>query len=216
MNSYPITKNSKIKRIAEKATYDTETIHQIIDEALFCHIGIIHNDRPVVIPTIHARMNDHLMFHGSNASRLIKTSDQNDICVTITLLDGLVIGRSHFHHSMNYRSVVLFGKGEIIKDHEERMDAFHAISHHFAPGRWNDARKPNESELKQKAILKMKIDSASAKISNKFSTDEDEDYKLNYWAGIIPVNQTYGMPENDPHLKEGIILPEYLKNFKRN
>lgn len=215
MNSYPINSQNKVKRIANKADYSNETINAIIDEALFCHIGIIHDEKPVVIPTIHARMDDHLIFHGAIASRLINTSDQNDMCVTITLLDGLVIGRSHFHHSMNYRSVVLFGKGELISDLDERMEAFHVLSNHIAPGRWNDARKPNESELKQTAVLKMKIDSASAKISNKYPTDEDEDYALDYWAGIIPIDQTYGEPKNDPQLKDGIELPEYLKNYSR-
>mgnify|MGYP000374312411 CR=1 FL=1 len=216
MNSYPIAQENKVKRIAEKAAYDKETIHQIIDEALFCHIGIIHDGKPVVIPTIHARTGDHLIFHGSKASRLIKSSDQNDICITITLLDGLVIGRSHFHHSMNYRSVVLFGKADIISDEQERIAAFHALSNHIAPGRWNDARKPNESELKQTAVLKMKIDSASAKISNKFPTDEEEDYELSYWAGIIPINQSFGEPKDDPQLKKGIEVPEYLKNYCRD
>jgi nitroimidazol reductase NimA-like FMN-containing flavoprotein (pyridoxamine 5'-phosphate oxidase superfamily) len=166
MNTYPVTGQNKVKRISEKADYSKETIHSIIDEALYCNIGIIQNGKPFVIPTIHARMGDSLVFHGSNASRLIKTSNNNNICVTITLLDGLVVARSHFHSSMNYRSVVLFGKGEIINDNIERMAAFKAIIEHFAPGRWNDARQPNEAELKQTAILKMTIDAASAKISS--------------------------------------------------
>ncbi len=216
MNQYSINSINKVKRISEKADYSKKTIHAIIDEALFCHIGIIHNDKPIVIPTIHARMDDQLIFHGANASRLIRTSDQCNICVTITLLDGLVIARSHFHHSMNYRSVVLFGKAEIISDDLERMDAFKAITEHVSPGRWNDARKPNEIELKQTAVLKMPIDNASAKISEKFPSDEDDDYALDYWAGIIPVNQSYGEPENDPELKDGIELPEYLKGYTRS
>jgi len=216
MNQYSINSINKVKRISKKADYSKKTIHQIIDEALFCHIGIIHNDKPIVIPTIHARMDDQLIFHGANASRLIRTSDQSNICVTITLLDGLVMARSHFHHSMNYRSVVLFGKAEIISDELERMNAFKAITEHIAPGRWNDARKPNEIELKQTAVLKMPIDNASAKIGSKFPIDEDDDYALDYWAGIIPVNQSYGEPENDPDLKDGIELPEYLKNYTRD
>ena len=192
MNTFNISNRNKVKRISKKADYNKETIHAIIDEALFCHIGIIHNDKPVVIPTIHARMGNDLIFHGSNASRLINTSNQIDICVTITLLDGLVIGRSHFHHSMNYRSVVLFGQGEIITDKKKRMDAFEAITEHIAPGRWNDARQPNEIELKKTAVLKMPIDDASAKISSKFPEDETEDYALDVWAGIIPITQSFG------------------------
>ncbi|MBC8323963.1 MAG: pyridoxamine 5'-phosphate oxidase family protein, partial [Candidatus Marinimicrobia bacterium] len=197
MNTFNISNRNKVKRISKKADYNKETIHAIIDEALFCHIGIIHNDKPVVIPTIHARMGNDLIFHGSNASRLINTSNQIDICVTITLLDGLVIGRSHFHHSMNYRSVVLFGQGEIITDKKKRMDAFEAITEHIAPGRWNDARQPNEIELKKTAVLKMPIDDASAKISSKFPEDETEDYALDVWAGIIPITQSFGEPKND-------------------
>ncbi len=215
MNDYPISNRSKVKRISEKADYSKETIHGIIDEALYCNIGIIQNGKPFVIPTIHARMGNSLVFHGSNASRLIKTAKNNDICVTITLLDGLVLARSHFHSSMNYRSVVLFGKGEVITDKQERLSAFQAIIEHITPGRWNDARKPNEIELKQTAIIKMNIDAASAKISSKTPKDDDEDYNLNYWAGVIPITRTYGEATDDPLLNKEIQLPEYLKNYSR-
>ena len=215
MESYKITKQNKLIRISKKADYSKETIHAIIDEALFCHLGIIHDGKPVVIPTIHARMGNDLIFHGSGASRLIKSSHNTDMCVTITLMDGLVLARSHFNSSMNYRSGVLFGQGEMITDKKERMDAFEAITEHIAPGRWNDARQPNQIELKQTAVLKMPIDEASAKISSKFPEDETEDYDLNVWAGIIPINQTFGEPKDDPQLKDGIDLPEYLKKYNR-
>lgn len=213
MKSYPISSVNKVKRIAKKAVYDRKTIYSIIDEALFCHIGFIYNNQPVVIPTIHARIKDHLVFHGSNASRLIKTANNNHLCVTITILDGLVLARSHFNSSMNYRSVVLFGKGELIADETERWEAFKTITEHLMPGRWNDARQPNKKELKQTAVLKMKIDSASAKISDKFPEDEPEDYDLNFWAGIIPIKQFLGQPINDPKIKSGVDLPEYLKDL---
>ncbi len=215
MSSFSVEDRNKVKRISNKGDYSKETINAIIDEGLFCHLGIIHDGRPVVIPTIHARMGENLVFHGSNASRLIKASKENDMCVTITLLDGLVMARSLFNSSMNYRSVVLFGKGEIIEDHDERMDAFKAITDHIAPGRWDDARQPNETELKQTAVLKMPMDSASAKVSAGPPEDEDEDYDLNYWAGVIPITQVYGSPENDPLLKEWINVPEYLKDYSR-
>ncbi len=216
MNTYPDNGQNKVKRISEKADYSKETIHAIIDEALYCNIGIIQDGHPFVIPTIHARMGDSLVFHGSNASRLIKTSINNDICVTITLLDGLVLARSHFHSSMNYRSVVLFGKGEILTDHQERLAAFEAIINHLTPGRWDDARQPNEIELKQTAIIKMNINAASAKISSKTAKDDEEDYDLNYWAGVIPITQAYENPVDDSRLKKGINLPGYLKNYSRN
>ena len=215
MKTYPISNRNRVKRISNKSDYSKETVHAIIDEALFCHLGIIHDGKPVVIPTIHARMGDHIVFHGSNASRLLKISNNNEICVTITLLDGLVMARSLFNSSMNYRSAVIFGKGEIIKDHNERMAAFKSITDHIAPGRWDDARQPNNSELKQTSVVRMPIDEASAKISMGPPDDEDEDYALDYWAGVIPINQTYGEPESDPILQEGITIPGYLKNYCR-
>ena len=215
MKTYPISNRNRVKRISNKSDYSKETVHAIIDEALFCHLGIIHDGKPVVIPTIHARMGDHIVFHGSNASRLLKISNNNEICVTITLLDGLVMARSLFNSSMNYRSAVIFGKGEIIKDHDERMAAFKSITDHIAPGRWDDARQPNNSELKQTSVVRMPIDEASAKFSMGPPDDEDEDYALDYWAGVIPINQTYGEPESDPILQEGITIPDYLKNYCR-
>jgi nitroimidazol reductase NimA-like FMN-containing flavoprotein (pyridoxamine 5'-phosphate oxidase superfamily) len=215
MKTYPISNRNRVKRISNKSDYSKETVHAIIDEALFCHLGIIHDGKPVVIPTIHARMGDQIVFHGSNASRLLKISNNNEICVTITLLDGLVMARSLFNSSMNYRSAVIFGKGEIIKDHNERMAAFKSITDHIAPGRWDDARQPNNSELKQTSVVRMPIDEASAKISMGPPDDEDEDYALDYWAGVIPINQTYGEPESDPILQEGITIPGYLKNYCR-
>ena len=215
MKTYPISNRNRVKRISNNSDYSKETVHAIIDEALFCHLGIIHDGKPVVIPTIHARMGDHIVFHGSNASRLLKISNNNEICVTITLLDGLVMARSLFNSSMNYRSAVIFGKGEIIKDHNERMAAFKSITDHIAPGRWDDARQPNNSELKQTSVVRMPIDEASAKISVGPPDDEDEDYALDYWAGVIPINQTYGEPESDPILQEGITIPIYLKNYCR-
>jgi nitroimidazol reductase NimA-like FMN-containing flavoprotein (pyridoxamine 5'-phosphate oxidase superfamily) len=215
MKTYPISNRNRVKRISNNSDYSKETVHAIIDEALFCHLGIIHDGKPVVIPTIHARMGDHIVFHGSNASRLLKISNNNEICVTITLLDGLVMARSLFNSSMNYRSAVIFGKGEIIKDHDERMAAFKSITDHIAPGRWDDARQPNNSELKQTSVVRMPIDEASAKFSMGPPDDEDEDYALDYWAGVIPINQTYGEPESDPILQEGITIPDYLKNYCR-
>jgi hypothetical protein len=215
MKTYPISNRNRVKRISNNSDYSKETVHAIIDEALFCHLGIIHDGEPVVIPTIHARMGDQIVFHGSNASRLLKISNNNEICVTITLLDGLVMARSLFNSSMNYRSAVIFGKGEIIKDHDERMAAFKSITDHIAPGRWDDARQPNNSELKQTSVVRMPIDEASAKISMGPPDDEDEDYALDYWAGVIPINQTYGEPESDPILQEGITIPDYLKNYCR-
>ena len=215
MKTYPISNRNRVKRISNNSDYSKETVHAIIDEALFCHLGIIHDGKPVVIPTIHARMGDQIVFHGSNASRLLKISNNNEICVTITLLDGLVMARSLFNSSMNYRSAVIFGKGEIIKDHDERMAAFKSITDHIAPGRWDDARQPNNSELKQTSVVRLPIDEASAKISVGPPDDEDEDYALDYWAGVIPINQTYGEPESDPILQEGITIPDYLKNYCR-
>ncbi len=215
MNSYTPSKLNQIKRIPKKAEYSRKVIYQIIDEALYCHIGIIHENRPIVIPTIHTRVEDFLFIHGSNNSRLIKASNQNNMCVSITLMDGLVIARSLFHSTMHYRSVVLFGTGNLIQNEHERLEALKSISDHIVPGRWKDARQPNAKELKQTAIIKMPIDHASAKISSGPLKDEKEDYDSDFWAGIIPIKQTYDTPQPDPKLKRGIPIPSYLERYTR-
>jgi len=206
-NSY----RSKVNRIPARGYYDKETINKIIDEALYCHVSFVHNNQPYIIPTIHARKNDGILFHGAKGSRMLKhIAEGNEVCIAITIIDGLVLARSVFHHSMNYRSVVLFGKGRLIENKVEKLEALRTITEHLIPGRWEDARKPNEKELNATTVVSINIDEASAKIRTGPPIDDEEDYKLSVWAGMIPISQKFDSPENDPRLKEDIPLPDYI------
>jgi nitroimidazol reductase NimA-like FMN-containing flavoprotein (pyridoxamine 5'-phosphate oxidase superfamily) len=193
----PVTERTQVRRLAKRANYETETIHAIVDEALICHVGFVVNGAPVVIPTIHWRDGDTLYFHGSAASRMLRSlRDGVDACVTITLLDGLVLARSAFHHSMNYRSVVVYGKAhEVTGDH--KLAALEGLMRHITPDRANDVRAPNEIEMRQTLVLAMPLDEASAKIRTGGPVDDDEDYALPVWAGVIPMRLTKGEPIAD-------------------
>jgi len=203
---------SKVKRIPSRGFYDKETINQIIDEALYCHVSFVHNDQPYIIPTIHARVGDRIVLHGAKGSRMLKhIAEGNKVSVAITLMDGLVLARSVFHHSMNYRSVVIFGKGKLIENEVEKLEALKTITEHLIPGRWDDARKPNEKELNATTVVSIDIDEASAKIRTGPPIDDEEDYKLPVWAGLIPISLKFDSPENDPKLNKDIGLPNYIR-----
>jgi hypothetical protein len=209
MNSPP---RAKINRLPARGFYDKETIYQIIDEALYCHVSFVQSNQPYIIPIIHARMGDRIVIHGAKGSRLLKhLAKGNEVCIAITLMDGLVIARSVFHHSMNYRSVVLFGKGKLVKDKVKKLEALKAITDHLIPGRWEDAREPNEKELNATTVVSIDIDEASAKIRTGPPIDDVEDYNLPVWAGVIPISLKFSTPENDPQLKKDIVLPNYIK-----
>ncbi len=211
MSEFEKTEQTRVRRVPKRGIYDKETIYQIIDDALICHVGIVQDDRPIVIPTIHARDGNALLLHGAKASRLLKhVAAGHPVCVTITLLDGLVMARSAFHHSMNYRSVVLFGAGHVIDDGEEKMRALKILSDHLVPGRWQDARPPNSKEMNATAVVKLAIENASAKIRTGSPVDDDEDYQLPIWAGVLPIQQQILPPIPDPKLAEGIPTPEYI------
>lgn len=211
-NRLPVnTPRSKIKRLKERGSYDKETIYKIIDEAYYCHVSFVVDGQPFVIPAIHARIDDEIIFHGSVASRMLKhIHSGNEVCIAITLLDGLVLARSVFHHSMNYRSVVLFGKGILITDNKAKLEAAKAITEHVMPGRWDDARPPNQKELDSTFFVSIKIKDASAKIRTGPPIDEEEDYQLPVWAGVIPITQVKSNPVSDPKLAKNINLPDYL------
>ena len=203
---------SKINRLPSRGYYDKETINQIIDKALYCHVSLVDNNQPYIIPTIHARMGDKIILHGAKGSRLINhIAEGNEVCIAITLMDGLVLARSVFHHSMNYRSVVIFGKGKLIENEVEKLEALKTITEHLIPGRWDDARQPNEKELNATTVVSINIDEASGKIRTGPPIDDEEDYKLPVWAGLIPISQKYDSPENDPKLNEDIALPNYIR-----
>jgi nitroimidazol reductase NimA-like FMN-containing flavoprotein (pyridoxamine 5'-phosphate oxidase superfamily) len=210
------TPRTTVKRLPKRADYDRNTISAIIDEALICHVGFVIDGAPVVIPTIHTRIGDTLYFHGSVASRMLRSlRDGVDACVTVTILDGLVMARSAFHHSMNYRSVVVLGKGREVVDIEEKLRVLDALVEHVCAGRAQDVRPPNEAELRQTLVLAMPLDEASAKIRTGPPADDDEDYELPIWAGVIPMALTPSVPIDDARLIAGIDVPEYATRYKR-
>ncbi len=213
MSEYEQTKRNRVTRIPERAKYDEETIFAIIDEALICHVGFVVQGKPVVIPTIHARDGNRLLLHGSSASRMLRHfREGNDICVTVTLLDGLVLARSVFHHSMNYRSVVLFGNGTIVDDTDQKMRGLKVLTDHLIPGRWNEARLPSDKEMNATTLISMTIEEGTAKIREGHPSDEEEDYDLPVWAGVIPIQQHIMAPVDDEQLTEGISVPDYVLN----
>src|SRR5579864_4280898 len=177
------TKKTTLKRLPQRASYERHVIYQILDEGFVCHVGFIDSNYPVVIPMAYGRQGDHLYIHGSAASRILRTASRAQICLTVTLVDGLVLARSAFHHSMNYRSVVVFGAASVVKARDQKLSALRTISEHIMPGRWQDVRKPNSIELRQTLVLRVRLKEASAKIRTGPPVDEDEDYELPVWAG---------------------------------
>ena len=206
------SEKTRIRRLPERGRYDAATIHAILDEALICHVGFVVNDQPVVIPTIHTRIDDNLYFHGSPAAGMLRNLREGaDACVTVTLLDGLVLARSAFHHSMNYRSAVVFGKAEEVTDREEKLRVLAALVEHVCRGRSADARGPNEKELKQTIVLRLPIREASAKVRTGPPGDDAEDYALPVWAGVLPLALTPGAPVADNE----VAVPDYVSKYTR-
>lgn len=210
------TERTTVKRIPKRGHYDRETIDAILDEALICHVGFVVKGQPYVIPTGYARVGDELYIHGSAASRMLRELSKGiDVCVTVTLLDGLVLARSAFNHSMNYRSVVVLGKATLVTDATEKYDALKAFTEHFVPGRWDEVRWPTELELKATSVLKLAINEASAKIRTGPPVDDDEDYSMSVWAGVIPLALTPGLPKGDELLTDGIQIPDHVSSYSR-
>jgi nitroimidazol reductase NimA-like FMN-containing flavoprotein (pyridoxamine 5'-phosphate oxidase superfamily) len=207
---------TRIVREPQRAVYDRATAYQILDEAFICHVGFAVEAQPYVIPTSYARKDDLLYIHGSAASRMLRQAATGiPLCVTVTLLDGLVLARSIFNHSMNYRSVIVLGTATAIEDREEKLTALRALSEHILPGRWKDTRQPNEQELKATSILQLPIEEFSAKIRQGPVVDDEEDYAFPAWAGIIPLSTISHPPLDDSRLLEGITAPEYAKEYSR-
>ena len=211
------TERTKLKRLPKRGYFDRETVYGILDEGFICHVGFAPEGQPFVIPTGYARVDDTIYIHGSQASRMLRTlSGGVDACVTVTIIDGLVLARSAFHHSMNYRSVVIFGRAMLVEDREEKYTALLALSEHFIRGRWADVREPTEQELIQTTVLSLPLMEASAKIRTGPPIDDEEDYAMNAWAGVVPLKLVAGEPINDPRLPEGIEVPEYARNYRRS
>jgi nitroimidazol reductase NimA-like FMN-containing flavoprotein (pyridoxamine 5'-phosphate oxidase superfamily) len=209
----PASDRTRVRRLPERGHYETETIHAILDEALICHIGFVVDGQPVVIPTIHWRDGETLYVHGSAASRMLRSLRGGvDACVTVTLLDGLVLARSAFHHSMNYRSVVVFGKAREVGE-DEKLRALETLVEHVVRGRSKEVRAPNQKELRQTLVLALPIGEASAKIRTGGPVDDEEDYALPVWAGVLPL----GLTPREAMPDQGVTaeLPEYLANYTR-
>ncbi len=201
-----------VRRNAERGHYERAVIDSILDEARHCTVGFVDDGLPIVIPTIHVRIGDTVVLHGSPASRMLRLLKTGAPCaIGVTLLDGLVLARSVFNHSMNYRSVVLLDCRGRELDGAEKREAMHRLTEKLVPGRWNDARQPNEKESKGTTLVSFPIDLASAKVRSGPPVDDDEDYDLGVWAGVIPLTLKAGDPVPDPRMAEGIMVPEYLR-----
>jgi nitroimidazol reductase NimA-like FMN-containing flavoprotein (pyridoxamine 5'-phosphate oxidase superfamily) len=210
------TPRTRLVREPDRAVYDREAAYQILDEGFLCHVGFAVDGQPFVIPTSYGRKDDNLLIHGSAASRMLRQlKDGIPVCVTVTLLDGLVLARSIFNHSMNYRSVVVLGKATLVDQPEEKLEALRLLSEHIIPGRWADVRQPNERELKATSVLKVPIEEFSAKVRKGPVVDDEEDYSFPTWAGIIPLETRVGTPIDDARLLPGRAVPEYARRYSR-
>jgi len=209
------TERTRVIREPQRAVYDRAAINAILDEAFVCHVGFSADAQTYVIPTMFARVNDSIYFHGSAASRMLRNlSNGLPVCLTITIADGLVLARSVFNHSMNYRSVVALGTAQLIDDSAEKLTALHAFTEKILPGRWNDARQPNEKELKATSILKLPLTEVSAKVRTGPVEDDADDYALKVWAGIVPLRLVADTPIRDERCDPSLPIPAYAKNFR--
>jgi len=210
------TSRTRVVREADRGVYDREAVYRILDEGFLCHIGFVSDGQPFVIPTSYGRKDAHLYVHGSAASRMLRhLKDGVPVCITVTLLDGLVLARSVFNHSMNYRSVVILGKATLVDDPAEKFAALRTLSEHILPGRWDDSRQPNERELKATSVLRVPIEEFSAKVRTGPPIDDEEDYSFPTWAGVVPLGITVGTPINDPRLDPTRPVPGYARHYSR-
>ena len=213
---FPRTKRNQVKRISKRGKYDKATIYPILDETFLCHVSFCINEQPFIIPTLFVRVEDSIYIHGSHISQMLKQlSEGARICVSITLVDGLVLARSAFHHSMNYRSVVVFGTGKLVENMDEKLSALNAISNQLLPRRWENCRQPNQKELNVTSVICIEIEEASAKIREGMPIDDKADYKLPIWAGVLPINQTVGEPIADEKLSAEIVIPKYIQKLRK-
>jgi uncharacterized protein len=216
MESFAPTERTTLKRLPQRGSYDRELVYKILDEGFFCHVGFAVNGQPFVIPTAYGRVGDKLYIHGSAASRTLRAAGGGmPVCVTVTLVDGLVLARSAFHHSINYRSVVILGAATMVEAAEEKMTALRAFTEHVIPGRWDDVREPNEQELKGTSVLALPLVEVSAKVRTGPPKDEEEDMTIPVWAGELPLRITAGSPVDDPQLSAGVRPPAYVTRYFR-
>ncbi len=216
MNELPVTERTRLRRRPERGVFDRDEVNKILDEAFICHVGFMVEGRPFVIPTAYGRRGDEIYIHGSAASRMMKTLEEDiDVCVTVTLLDALVLARSAFHHSLNYRSVVLFGKARAITDEKEKDDALRVFTDHVIAGRSARVRPPTAKELKATAVLALPIQEAVAKVRAGGVKDDEPDYALDVWAGLVPLNMQAGAPVPDDRLPPGVEPEAEVARYDR-
>jgi len=210
------TPRTRVVREPDRAVYDREEVYRLLDEGFICHVGFAVDGQPFVIPTSYGRKDANLYIHGSAASRMLRQlKTAVPVCVTVTLLDGLVLARSVFNNSMNYRSVVILGRATLLDDAQEKLAALRVLSEHILPGRWDDARQPNDRELKATSVLRVPIEEFSAKVRTGPPIDDEEDYSFPTWAGVIPLEMTVGQAINDPRLDTSRAVPGYVSNYSR-
>lgn len=216
MSDIQVTSRTKLGRLPERGSHDREVIHQILDEGFVCHVGFAINGQPFVVPTGYGRSGDHIYFHGSAASRMVRNlSSGVPVCITVTLVDALVLARSIFHHSMNYRSVMILGTAIPVEDHAEKLEALRVISDNIIRGRWDEVREPNDQELKATSVLKVPIHEASAKIRTGPPKDDKPDYDLPVWAGVLPLEVRPAEPVIDPGMRMQLEVPDSVKQYSR-
>jgi hypothetical protein len=216
MSDFIPTERTRVRRLPKRGVYERETVYRILDEGLVCHVGFVAEGKPVVIPTGYGRQGNTLYFHGSTASRMFRALGQGaDVCVTVTLLDGLVLARSAFHHSMNYRSVVIFGRARVVEEPTAKLEALRAFTEHMAPGRWREVRLPSEKEMQATTVLAIALEEVSAKVRTGPPLDDEEDYALPVWAGVLPLVLTPQPVVPDDRLPAGIPVPEYVRRYRR-
>lgn len=214
-DDFPVTHQNQVKRLPNRAAYDRATIFAILDEALICQVAFVQDGQPVVIPVLHARDGERILLHGSLSSRLLNhLAAGGQVCLTTTLLDGIVLARSVFHHSVNYRSAVVFGHGQAIENPAEKMAALQIFTERLIRGRWGDARIPNERELAATAVAAVTIESASAKVRTGGAMDDEADLELPVWAGVLPLSLAAGTPVPQPDLPARIGIPDYIRDYQ--
>jgi nitroimidazol reductase NimA-like FMN-containing flavoprotein (pyridoxamine 5'-phosphate oxidase superfamily) len=215
VDHFPPSERATVKRLPKRGVYDRAVVYQILDEGLVCHVAFLVEGQPCVIPTLHVRLEDHLYLHGSPAGRLLQVAQQGGtVAVAVTLVDGLVLARSAFHHSINYRSVVLYGTPTVIEDPARKNEVLRGLSEHVIPGRWQDVRQPSEQELRRTLVLSIPLEEASAKVRTGPPLDDEEDYALPVWAGVIPLHWAAAAPIGDARLQAGTELPSYARDYR--
>jgi nitroimidazol reductase NimA-like FMN-containing flavoprotein (pyridoxamine 5'-phosphate oxidase superfamily) len=216
MSTFTPTERTQVKRLPKRGVYDRETVFKILDEAFVCHVGFVVDGQPYVIPTNFGRVGETLYLHGSAASRMLRTlSERIPFCVTVSIIDGLVLARSAFHHSVNYRSVVVLGTARLVEDPTEKMEALRLFTEHIMKGRWDQIRWPSEQEMKGTTVLALAMEEVSAKVRTGGPVDDEQDYELPVWAGVLPLSVTTAAPIADARLKAGTAVPENVAKYSR-